>query len=48
MIAAKNLPEIGSFVIVVVGIPAPVAIKVASPEERANMLILAVAGEGLE
>lgn len=47
-IVAKNLPEIGSLVRVVGGIPRPVAVRVASPDERANTLIFAVAGAVLE
>jgi hypothetical protein len=47
-IDAKNRPEMASLVIVVVGIPSPVAIKVASPDERAKILTFAVAGAVLE
>ena len=47
-IAAKKRPETASFVIVVVGIPAPVTTNVASPDERAKTLTLAVTGDVLE
>ena len=48
IIAAKNRPDTGSRVKAVVGIPTPLATRVASPAERAKTLTLALVAVVLE